>query len=148
VECTRRHSITDACISRNIPSWPLTLFHLQVPLHDVLHHQNFVAVQWGGHLCKGFLMQGVGAGGEFEARTECWVFVPPSKRNYTYTIIYLPCEVWFQAGLWWVLMPHQPALPMQPGWSSPGLFIPRPPRSPPSARIHQVAVAVRIMVFS
>jgi hypothetical protein len=91
-------------------------------------------------------MHGLGAGGE--ARTECWVFVPPTKGKYTHTIIYLPCEVWFQAGLWWVLMPHQPALAMQPGWSSPGLFIPSPPRSPPSGRSHQKSVAVRIMVFS
>jgi hypothetical protein len=105
-----------------------------------------VAVQWGGHLCKGFLMQGLVPGGE--AQAECWLFVPPSRKNYTYTIIFLPCEVWFEAGRWWVLMPHQPALPLQHGATSPGLFIPRPPRSPPPARTRQQAVVVRITALS
>jgi hypothetical protein len=121
-------------------------FHLQVQLYDQLFNRDFVAVQWGGHLCKGFLMRDLGPGGE--VRTECWVFVPPSRKSHTHTIIYLPCDVWFQAGLWWVLMPHQPALPMQPGWRSPGLFIPRPPQGPPPAHTHKISVAVRIKVLS
>jgi hypothetical protein len=96
--------------------------------HVLLQDQPYVALDWTETPWKGFVMQCTSPSGKW--CTCCWVLVLPPHRGESFSVHLIPYHV---ACFSWVYMLSVPPLLLFEDRARRGLFLPRPPMSPPPA---------------